>query len=751
MGTVWRASTLADRTPLAVKILRPELSADPEAVTRFVRERSILTSLRHPHLVQVRDLVVEGETLAIVMDLVGGGDLRRRLAAEGTLAPGPACALLSQVLGGLTVIHQAGVAHRDLKPENVLLDSGGSAQPVAKLSDFGVARIVHGQSLTRLTGLIGTPEYMAPELAEREHGGPEADIYAAGILLYELLLGRTPFSGGHPVAVLRRHLEQPPHLPPSVPDELRELLAVLLAKQPPARPTAADAGADLAGLASELAALPALDPLPATGPEAGAAEGQGDGYPEDGDARSTRMGRRHAVRSGGPPSDPAATGRRRPNPFRRAGRAPVLACALLVVALAVGAVAWPRRSTPAPPAELALTPAVHADGLLVTGTWRLDGRRGDRLQASLRILNSTRRPVTGSVDEVIPKSLAASVDAIRFTPPPDRIVQRDPVVRYAVTNLGPGASREVTYAIDVAPAGPRPARLRTWASDRSKAVAALAATGGADVPTTLTALRIAPGDLTLTPSQRYSLRVAGRMSDRSAAPRLALGGVLWSSSDPSVVTVEGGRLLAYQPGTATVTAQAGAVEDRATVTVTAAVTAAGPVGAGAGGAGAVGDASATGGAAAGAGAPSGARRRTSTTGAGGSRTPPVPKVPRPPDPTPRAKPPAPPATPTPTPPPPPRGFETTPDFTYFPTCGRPCWLPLRAQADYRSPRVTNGWPLEGRDRVWVECQTRGNDVLSQGTLQDSRGVRSNIWNKIRGSGWGNDIWLGNRGWRGIPC
>jgi hypothetical protein len=197
-----------------------------------------------------------------------------------------------------------------------------------------------------------------------------------------------------------------------------------------------------------------------------------------------------------------------------------------------------------------------------------------------------------------------------------------------------------------------------------------------------------------------------------------------------------------------VIAQAGAVEDRVAVTVGAAV-AAGPASDAGAGVAAGGNVSTIAPSAGSAGPPR-ARPAPSTTRAGGSRTRPAPQPPRVPDPTPSPKPPAPPATPA--PPPPPRGFETTPDFTYFPTCGRPCWLPLRAEPDYRSPRVgPNGWPMEGRDRVWVECQTYGNNVLSQGVLQDSRGVRSNIWNRIKGGGWGNDIWLGNRGWRGIPC
>ena len=117
-------------------------------------------------------------------------------------------------------MHAAGVIHRDLKPENVLLNLSDPGNPQVRLSDFGIARLTFGPSLTRLTGLIGTPEYMAPELAEHDHGTPASDLYSMGIILYELLAGTTPFAGGHPVAVLRRHLEEAPPRLESLPKPL---------------------------------------------------------------------------------------------------------------------------------------------------------------------------------------------------------------------------------------------------------------------------------------------------------------------------------------------------------------------------------------------------------------------------------------------------------------------------------------------------------------------------------------------------
>jgi hypothetical protein len=266
MGQVFAGSIRPTGEPVAIKVLRPELVADQEVVARFVQERAILMAIDDPHVVRVIDLVVEGDTLAIVMELVQGADLRRYLIARPTLRPTEALQLTGQLLRGVAAVHAAGIVHRDIKPENVLVDTL-SGQPRLKLTDFGVARLSYGASLTRLSGVIGTPEYMAPELAEHNRATPAADIYSAGIVLYEMLCGRTPFAGGHPLAVLRRHTDQAPPVIPGVPAELWDLIAWMLAKDPGSRPaSAAEACASLAPLESSLATRSALAPW--AGPEA---------------------------------------------------------------------------------------------------------------------------------------------------------------------------------------------------------------------------------------------------------------------------------------------------------------------------------------------------------------------------------------------------------------------------------------------------------------------------------------------------
>jgi serine/threonine-protein kinase len=264
MGQVYRATVRDTGEEMAAKVLRPELSGDANLVARFLQERVVLTAIDDPHVVPVRDLIADSNTLAIITELVRGPNLRKHLSATGTLTPADAVSLTVQVLWGLAAVHDQGVIHRDVKPENVLLDTSG-AEPVARLTDFGIARLAHGPSLTRVTGLIGTPDYLPPELAEHTHATPQADVYSAGIMLYELLCGVTPFAGGHAMAVLKGHTERRPGRIPGVPDELWEALAPMLAKEPGDRPSAqqaADALTQLIPRLSGVAALPALDAPP---------------------------------------------------------------------------------------------------------------------------------------------------------------------------------------------------------------------------------------------------------------------------------------------------------------------------------------------------------------------------------------------------------------------------------------------------------------------------------------------------------
>ncbi|MGH3416877.1 MAG: protein kinase domain-containing protein, partial [Actinocrinis sp.] len=218
-------------------------------------ERTVLTSLVHPNVVAVRDLVVDGTDLALVMDLVRGTDLRERLDAERALPPAEAVALAADVAAGLAAAHARGVVHRDVKPENVLLDA---ATGTARLTDFGIARLVDGPRRTRATRIVGTPDYLAPEVIEGCPPGPPVDVYALGTLIFELMTGWTPFGGGHPGAVLRRHVTETVPDVPGMPEAITVLLTSCLSKAPAARLTAAEMAGRLRVLVPELAGLPAL-------------------------------------------------------------------------------------------------------------------------------------------------------------------------------------------------------------------------------------------------------------------------------------------------------------------------------------------------------------------------------------------------------------------------------------------------------------------------------------------------------------
>ncbi|MEU8464852.1 serine/threonine-protein kinase [Streptomyces sp. NPDC029003] len=268
-GTVWLGE--GPDGPVAVKLLREDLASDQELVGRFVQERSALLGLEHPHIVSVRDLVVDGNDLALVMDLVRGTDLRTRLDRERRLAPEAAVAVVADVADALAAAHAAGVVHRDVKPENVLLDMQGPLGPggahPALLTDFGVAKLIDsprraatgGRAGAPTTRIIGTPDYLAPEIVEGLPPRAAVDIYALATVLYELLAGFTPFGGGHPGAVLRRHVTETVVPLPGIPDELWQLMVQCLAKAPASRLRASELSVRLRDLLPLLAGMPPLD------------------------------------------------------------------------------------------------------------------------------------------------------------------------------------------------------------------------------------------------------------------------------------------------------------------------------------------------------------------------------------------------------------------------------------------------------------------------------------------------------------
>ncbi|SFF17032.1 serine/threonine protein kinase [Blastococcus tunisiensis] len=250
MSTVYAATDLRLHKTVAVKVMAEHLAHDPTFVDRFTREARAAAMLSHPNVVGVSDQGSDQGLVFLVMELVRGRTLRDLLTARGRLTVAEAFAVLEPTLSGLTAAHRAGIVHRDIKPENVLIGLDG----VVKVADFGLARAVVGTGTAQAsqTGgvLIGTVAYLSPEQLERGKADARSDIYAAGIVLYEMLTGHPPYGGDTPLAVAYQHVH---HDVPAPSDEVEglpwavdELVARTTRRDPAGRPV--DAGAFLAEL-----------------------------------------------------------------------------------------------------------------------------------------------------------------------------------------------------------------------------------------------------------------------------------------------------------------------------------------------------------------------------------------------------------------------------------------------------------------------------------------------------------------------
>ncbi len=248
MAQVYRATDSAGQQ-VAVKILHPHLTADQGFVDRFGREAFAAASLDHPHIIRLLGHGVEDGLSYLALELVEGPSLKSLLAGrEGPLAAEEAVTLVCAVADALAHAHSRGVVHRDIKPANILLRGGRLDDPV--LSDFGVARMVEATLDTAAGSLLGTPTYMAPEQGQGQPGDERSDIYALGVILYELLTGRPPFEADSPYALILRHIHTPPPPPrslrPDLPPALEAVLLRALAKEPAGRyASAADFAAAL--------------------------------------------------------------------------------------------------------------------------------------------------------------------------------------------------------------------------------------------------------------------------------------------------------------------------------------------------------------------------------------------------------------------------------------------------------------------------------------------------------------------------
>jgi serine/threonine-protein kinase len=257
MGAVYRSHHPLLNRPVALKVMLASVAADPQAHQRFLREAQVVAVLSHPHIVNIFDVDVQDGQPYIVMDYAPGGSLAARLRG-GPLGLDETLRLAIPLADALAYAHSQGLIHRDLKPANVLLRLDGS--PV--LADFGLARPISVDSAAQITAtgaLMGTLAYMAPEQFSGRLADARADIYAFGVLLYEMLTGRVPFEGDS-AQIMYGHLQQPPPPPrqlnPALPDAVEQLILRMLEKNPDMRlQSAAELAAELRTLQSAGAAI----------------------------------------------------------------------------------------------------------------------------------------------------------------------------------------------------------------------------------------------------------------------------------------------------------------------------------------------------------------------------------------------------------------------------------------------------------------------------------------------------------------
>ncbi|MBF6357242.1 Stk1 family PASTA domain-containing Ser/Thr kinase [Nocardia higoensis] len=263
MSTVFRGvDTRLDR-PVAIKVMDPKFAGDPQFLTRFELEARTVARLSHPALVAVYDQGIDGEHPFLIMELVQGGTLRELLRERGPMPPHAARAVVEPVLAAIGVAHRQGLVHRDIKPENVLISDAGEV----KIADFGLVRAVAAANTTAAGVILGTAAYLSPEQVTTGQTDARSDVYAFGILLFELLTGQVPFTGDNSLSVALQRVDNDVPSPSSyidgVPIEFDELVAKATAREPAHRFANADEMlAELRHIAAQLDLPPYRVPAP---------------------------------------------------------------------------------------------------------------------------------------------------------------------------------------------------------------------------------------------------------------------------------------------------------------------------------------------------------------------------------------------------------------------------------------------------------------------------------------------------------
>ncbi len=230
MGKIYRVFDNKIEQEVALKLLRPEIAADSNTITRFKNELKVARNIAHRNVCRMFDLGLEGNAYYITMEYIPGENLKSSIRRMERLTIGKAISIAKQVCEGLSEAHRLGVVHRDLKPGNIMIDSEGNA----RILDFGIARSLRSKGMTGEGTMIGTPEYMSPEQVEGEEADQRADIYSLGVILYEMVTGNVPFKGNTPISVAVKHKLEIPTDPkkvnPLIPEDLNRMIMKCLDK-----------------------------------------------------------------------------------------------------------------------------------------------------------------------------------------------------------------------------------------------------------------------------------------------------------------------------------------------------------------------------------------------------------------------------------------------------------------------------------------------------------------------------------------
>ncbi|MGC5328748.1 Stk1 family PASTA domain-containing Ser/Thr kinase, partial [Brevibacillus sp. SYSU BS000544] len=232
MAIVYRARDLVLNRTVAVKVLRPQFGIDEDFVNRFRREAIAVASLSHPNIVSVYDVGEDEDTYFMVMEYIEGLTVKDLINQQGALPTAEAVRIAVQVCDALDHAHQNQIIHRDIKPHNILIGNNGRV----KVTDFGIARAVTSATITHTGSVLGSVHYFSPEQARGGVTGEKSDIYSLGIVLYEMVTGKLPFSGDSPISVALKHLQEPlPHpreINPNLPQSVENVILKALVKDP---------------------------------------------------------------------------------------------------------------------------------------------------------------------------------------------------------------------------------------------------------------------------------------------------------------------------------------------------------------------------------------------------------------------------------------------------------------------------------------------------------------------------------------